>query len=134
MKTVMPKLKPKVVEYAGRVVKGDGYGRKLGFPTANLDRRQWSRQKLKLKYGVYGGTARLPSGQTHLAGIVVGPADSRGLPKVEAYLVGFKGNLYGKRIILEIREFIRPYKNFVTIAALKLQIKKDVEQIKKLKQ
>lgn len=113
-------------------MRGESYGRKLGFPTANLDRRQWSRQKLKLKHGVYAGTAILPSGKQFVAGIVIGPADKRGLPKIEAYLIKFRGSLYGKQLTLAIGKFLRPYKKFADATALKLQIQKDIAQIIKL--
>lgn len=125
---------PEPVKYRGRVMRGDGYGRKLGFPTANLDRRQWTRQKLKLKHGVYAGTAVLESGKQYPTGIVIGPLDAGGkLPKIEAYLIGFKGSLYGHKLILQIGKFIRPYKKFGSEKALKLQIQKDVTRVIKLK-
>jgi riboflavin kinase/FMN adenylyltransferase len=117
-----------MLEYSGRVVRGDGFGRKLGFPTANLDRRQWTRQKLKLRHGVYAGAALLPLGKRYPAGIVIGPTDARGLPKIEAHLIGFRGNLYGKQLALEIGKFIRPYKTFPNLVLLKQQIARDLKQ------
>ena len=55
----------------GRVIKGDGYGRKLGFPTVNLE----TDTKEILKDGVYAGTAFL-DGKKYRAGVVVGgPGD-----------------------------------------------------------
>lgn len=120
-------------EYKGRVTRGDGYGRKLGFPTANLDRRQWTRQKLKIKHGVYAGTVILPSGKRHLAGIVIGPTDKSGLPRVEAHLIKFRGNLYHKLLTLQITKFIRPFKFFANQVALKKQIVLDLKQVTNLK-
>ncbi len=122
----------KTLEYKGFVGHGDDFGKILGFPTANLDRRQWSRQKLKLRHGVYSGTAITPPGQTYSAGIVIGPIDRTGKPKVEAHLIGYKGNLYGKRLTINIQQFIRPYKNFSDISQLKAQIAKDIKQVIKL--
>lgn len=118
---------------SGRVLHGLKYGRKLGFPTANLDRKDWSRKKLKIKYGVYAGCASVVESQKIFkAGIVIGPKDKQGLPKIEAYLLNFSGNLYGKTLRLELNRFLRPYKNFINVDELKKQIAKDVKQIRKL--
>jgi len=117
----------RLLEYSGRVVRGIGYGRKLGFPTANLDRRQWAREKLGLRHGVYAGIALLPSSKQYPAGIVIGPNDARGLPKIEAHLIGFRGNLYNKQLTLHIRQFIRPYKTFANLVLLKKQIASDLK-------
>src|SRR5580698_4080518 len=93
---------------SGKVIKGDQYGRRLGFPTANLDRRQYNRDKLKIKFGVYAGT----SSTGHKAAIVIGPLDKKGLPKLEAHLIGFKGNLYGKKLSITLIKYIRPFKKY----------------------
>lgn len=107
---------------SGIVVKGDQYGRKLGFPTANLDRREYNRRGLKLKFGIYAGA----SSTGHKAAIVIGPLDKKGLPKIEAHLIGFKGNLYGKKIVLELKKHLRPFKKFKNETDLKRAIKKDI--------
>ncbi len=44
---------------SGKVIYGDRYGKRLGFPTANLDRREYSRRKLKIRFGVYTGWAEI---------------------------------------------------------------------------
>lgn len=116
----------------GKVVQGDNYGRTIGFPTANIDRRQYRRLGLQIRHGVYAGTATLPSGREYLAGIVVGPNDNKGLPRLEAYLIGFKGNLYGKNLIFTLKKYLRTFKKFSTERQLKQQIKQDIQTIKKL--
>ena len=127
-----------MIQITGRVLHGDHYGRKLGFPTANLDRRDFVRRKTKVRLGVYSGVAvvgadiiRLPS-KKWKAGIVIGPIDHRGLPKIEAHLIGFKGNLYGKKITIILGKFIRPFKKFKSEQDLKRQISKDIKLIKTL--
>jgi FAD synthase len=121
---------------SGKVVKGDGYGRKLGFPTANLDRRQYVRLKQKPKLGVWAGVVhyqlKAKSYKLFPAGIVIGPIDKNGLPKLEAHLIGFKGNLYGKKITLSLNKFLRKFQKYTTEEALKQQIKKDINKIKVL--
>jgi len=48
-------------QLTGKVIRGDGYGRKLGFPTANIDRRQYVKDKLKVKLGIWAGTVSYQS-------------------------------------------------------------------------
>jgi len=112
----------------GRVVKGDGYGRKIGFPTANLDRRAFSLLAKKPALGVYSGYVRLSDDRVYKAGIVIGPEDNIGLPKLEAHLIGFDGDLYDQKITFEIEKFIRKFQNFKTEKELIEQIKKDLKE------
>lgn len=126
-------IKIRGVTIQGKVVQGEKFGRKLGFPTANLDRRQWIRQKMKIPHGVYGGQVKLPNGKKYKAGIVIGPLDKRGLPKLEAHLIGFKGNLYGKRLTFYPTKFIRKFTTYQNEQLLKQQIKKDIAVINKMK-
>lgn len=118
------------MELSGRVLRGQRFGRVLGYPTANLDRRSFVRSRVKPRLGVYAGTVRLGQ-RTYLAGIVIGPVDRRGLPKIEAHLLGFKGNIYGRTITLRLGEYLRPFKKYVNPHLLKKQIKQDLIRIKK---
>lgn len=100
----------------GKVIQGDGYGRKLGFPTVNLE----TETKEFPKDGVYSGTAVL-EGQEYRAGIVVGPHGN-----IEAHLIGYHGDAYGKEVMLNIGQFIREYRHFDTEQELIDQIRKDI--------
>lgn len=124
---------------SGKVIHGEHYGKTLGFPTANLDRRDYSRRKLKIKLGIYSGYAGILFTnhyslitKRYKAGIVIGPLDKKGLPKIEAHLFGFRGKLYGKRITLRLVKYLRPFKKFQNESVLKAQIEKDIKIIKKL--
>lgn len=120
-----------MIEITGKVIHGDSYGRVLGFPTANLDRRQYLKRNMKVKFGVWAGWALIPSGR-YKAGITIGPLDKRGLPKLEAHLIGFSGNLYGKLITIVLTKYLRPWKNFKSEQSLKQQLARDIEKINKI--
>ena len=71
--------------------------------------------------GVYAGVVLL-DGVEYRAGIVIGPLD-----KIEAHLIGYAGDAYGKEVTLQIKKFIREYKKFDTEEELIIQIRKDME-------
>lgn len=102
----------------GKVIKGDGYGRKLGYPTVNLQ----IEPKPLSAMGIYAGNAFLEN-KKYKAGIVIGPGG-----KVEAHLIGYNGNAYDREVRLELKNFLREYKKFETEEELILQIKKDIEK------
>ncbi len=128
---------------SGRVIHGDGYGSRLGFPTANLDRRRFVRLSQRPRLGIWAARAELKIinpkarpgrvGQSKVfpAAVVIGPIDKKGLPKVEAHLIGFRGNLYGRAVTLMLRKYLRPFREFADIEALKRQIQRDIAIIKK---
>ena len=101
---------------SGTVIHGDGYGRKLGFPTVNLDILAKD-----ISAGVYAGIIILDN-KAYKAGIAIDPQG-----KIDAHLIGYDGDAYGKEVSLEIKKFIREYKNFKTEAELIQQIKKDID-------
>ncbi len=110
---------------SGKVVKGDGYGRKLGFPTVNLDITQGSpvyNTEALPPEGVYVGVAMM-EGKEYRAGIVVGPN-----AKIEAHLIGYAGDAYGKEVSLHLKNFLREYKKFDTEEELISQIKEDISK------
>lgn len=111
---------------SGKVIKGDGYGKKIGYPTINLDRRNFLKIKPIPRFGVYSGEVFIEN-KIYRAGIIIGPLDKNGKPKIEAHLLSFKGNLYGKKVILKTKKFLRVFKNFKTEGELIKQIDKDIK-------
>ena len=110
----------------GEVVRGDGRGRTIGFPTANMD--VWDEQVLPAK-GVYAGWVSL-NGETHMAVANIGnrPTFSGKVVTVEAHLLDFDRDIYGRELIFDVVERLRPEQKFNGIDELVAQIKRDVEQ------
>ncbi|MBE3562578.1 MAG: bifunctional riboflavin kinase/FAD synthetase [Hydrogenibacillus schlegelii] len=110
---------------AGTVVRGDGRGRLIGFPTANL---ALSAPYALPRYGVYGVSVEL-EGRRRPAVMNVGVRPTVGkdaVPNVEVHLLDFDGDLYGRTIRPELLFFIRPEQKFADLEALKAQIARDV--------
>lgn len=107
----------------GRVLRGKGRGRQLGFPTANLK----PQRELIVPPGVYAARAAWQGGR---AGAVVNvgirPTFGEGEYWVEAYLLDFTGDLYDSLLALEFEERIRPEQKFPDVAALRAQVARDV--------
>ncbi|MDR0515747.1 MAG: bifunctional riboflavin kinase/FAD synthetase [Fibromonadaceae bacterium] len=109
---------------SGVVEHGLGQGKVLGFPTANLRLPSY---KLLPKNGVYCGFASF-EGQKHRAVINVGNRPSLGNRPVqlEAHLLNFDGDLYDKKLSVELARRLRDEIKFDSVEALKEQIKKDI--------
>lgn len=114
----------------GIVVKGDQRGRTIGFPTANLD--VWDEQILPAN-GVYATYAWL-GGQRHQAATNVGvrPTINGGNVTVEAHLLDFTDDIYGREIKLEFINHVRPEMKFASLDALTAQIRADVQTVRQL--
>ena len=110
----------------GKVVVGDGRGRTLGFPTANLD---YSEDRLAPGNGVYATWACVGDDR-YMAATNVGVRPTFGENEriVEAFLLDFDGDLYGKDITLEFVGRLRDELRFESAEALVTQMHVDVEQ------
>lgn len=111
----------------GKVGSGDGRGKDLGFPTANLE----TEDECLPPDGVYAGQAVLADGQRFPAAINLGnrPTFNGQSRKIEAHLPGFFGNLRGEEMDLEFHHWIRGEKKFGDATALADQIRLDVESV-----
>lgn len=111
----------------GPVVAGDGRGRDLGFPTANL---QLPPAKLIPAAGIYAAYARSASG-VHHAAVSIGtrPTFGPGPVMVEAYLLDFTGNLYGTPLELHLAARLRDERAFSSVKDLVRQIADDVTAV-----
>lgn len=111
----------------GIVVRGDGIGKSLGFPTANISVHE---KKLLPPDGVYAGYAEV-GGRTFKAAINIGlrPSVRGGVRLVEAYLIGFGEGILGATVTLTFVVKMRPEMKFSNREELKRAIVKDVEKI-----
>ena len=111
----------------GQVVKGGQLGRKLGYPTANLD----ARGLVLPPNGVYAVHANA-NGKLFRAVLNIGvrPTVSSGavLPGVEAHLLEFQGDLYGEELEITFVGKLRDEQKFPSVEALKEQIARDIGQ------
>ncbi|KPJ61404.1 MAG: hypothetical protein AMJ46_01575 [Latescibacteria bacterium DG_63] len=111
----------------GMVVKGNGVGASLGFPTANL---AVDEKKLLPKDGVYAGYAET-GGNTYKAAINIGmrPTVGQVRRQVEAHILGFSGDVLAQRLRLVLAARIRSERKFAELKDLRKAIKEDVETI-----
>jgi riboflavin kinase / FMN adenylyltransferase len=109
-------------EVEGTVVTGDARGGTLGFPTANL---RLEPELLVPAYGIYAGAA-----DGHRAAISIGTNPHYGGEerRVEAHLLDFEGDLYGKRLVLQLWRRLRDEQSFGSEEELVAQIARDVEE------
>ena len=112
--------------FRGIVTHGAGRGAGLGFPTANLDEID----TLIPLDGVYATVAYVDGGPTpYPSATHVGPNVTFGeqVRKVEAHLLDFDGDLYGRTVELDVLSLIRPSRKFDGLDDLLGQIARDVE-------
>ena len=115
---------------SGTVVEGKKLGRTIGFPTANVD--FWEEQLLPTN-GVYATYAWLGE-ERHLAATNVGvrPTVNGSAVTVEAHLLDFDADIYGRTLRLEFMGRIRPEMKFAGLEALKAQIAADVAKVQNI--
>jgi len=111
-------------EVEGLVVRGDGRGRQLGFPTANLDLPP---ELLVPPDGVYAGWT---NGRRAAVSIGTNPQFDGVERRVEAHLLDFDGDLYGKRLVVQVWSRLREQARFDSLNGLVAAIRADVEQVR----
>lgn len=113
----------------GQVVHGNGIGRELNFPTANI-----APQPLKIipKNGVYEVRVRIPQigEKTAILNIGTNPTVGNAEVTVEVHIPSFEGDLYGQTLTISFVRYIREEKRFENLSALKAQIRADVDSIR----
>jgi len=110
----------------GEVVVGDKRGRSIGFPTANVVP---DAEAVIPARGVYAGFGRV--GEKEYAActnVGVAPTFRRAESRVEAYLLDFEGDLYGRVVDVSFAKRIREERRFSGIDELTAQIRRDVQE------
>ena len=110
----------------GKVVPGRQLGRTIGVPTANLVLPEGV---ISPKFGVYACKA-IADGKEYMAVTNVGtrPTVNGHHVTVEAWLLDFDGDLYGKELTLCFYAFLRPERKFDSLEALKVEIQKNAAE------
>ena len=115
--------------YSGKVVYGNQLGREIGVPTANI----WiPKQKLPIS-GVYAVRCLVDHAKyLGIANMGIRPTVGGTRPVLETHIFDFEKDIYGRRITVQFIEKIREEVKFDSIDLLKSQIKKDIEEAKKI--
>ncbi len=114
--------------YSGIVMRGDQYGRTLGFPTVNLPAAPLKHIE---KEGVYACEVRLGSAR-YRGALYLGPRIVLGETKrvLEIHLLDFDQEIYGETISFQLGAFIRPPLNFDSLEELKTQFAVDIRDVR----
>jgi len=111
--------------YAGTIIRGDGRGKGLGFPTANLDLGYPFKAMVAL--GVYGGVALVDGREVSaIANIGTHPTFGGSALKIEVHLLDFDQDLYGRWLEFRLLFHVRPERKFASVDELREQIGRDV--------
>ena len=110
------------LEVDGTVVGGDQRGGTLGFPTANL---RVEADLLVPQFGIYAGAA---GDRRAAVSIGINPHYGGTERRIEAFLLDWSGDLYGRRLVVELWQRLRDERSFTSEAELIEQIARDVEQ------
>ena len=116
----------------GTVKKGRQLGKKIGFPTCNIDIQDY----VLAKPGVYAVKVLIKNRTKYLRGIAnlgYRPTFNQKKILLEVHIFNFSGNLYNKLLSVEFLKFIRNEKKFKNVNQLRAQIKKDLSIAKKTK-
>lgn len=120
-----------IASVKGMVVHGKGIGRTVGMPTANVDYKEWPKG---LTCGVYASSVII-DGKEHLAVTNVGARPSIDDDKkilVEAHILNFNSDIYGKCIKVNFYKYIRGVQKFGSLEEVKKQVDKDIEYTKEI--
>jgi riboflavin kinase / FMN adenylyltransferase len=111
----------------GRIKEGEKRGRRLGFPTANLD-TNW---EIFPKSGVYITWAHLDEERfKSITNVGFRPTFGENQLLIETHIIDFKEDIYGKSMRIEFVDRLRDERRFESVDALVAQISRDIETAK----
>lgn len=117
------------LKFSGTVVAGSGLGKKMGFPTLNL---QLAQPLKKIEHGIYAARVKTSLGEFPGA-LHYGPRPTTDNKiTCEVHAIGLSKNLYGEKVDVEITARLRDIKKFKNLDELKDAIQLDVAAVKKI--
>ena len=112
---------------SGKVVKGQGIGRKIGYPTANIN----SEEQMLPPFGIYAIRAKLDKQMFDgVLSLGIRPTIGDGRFQIEAHLFGLNDDIYGHRVEIIFIKKIRDEIAFANLADLCVQIERDIVKAK----
>ncbi len=112
----------------GMVVRGDGRGKRLGYPTINTE---ISENRDVLKYGVYKTSVEIgEKSYTGITNVGICPTFGERSVHAETYIIDEKNDLYGKEVKISFLEYLREEIRFSSAEELKMQINVDIMRVK----
>ncbi|HUI88435.1 MAG TPA: bifunctional riboflavin kinase/FAD synthetase [Anaerolineales bacterium] len=116
----------------GAVTHGDGRGRKMNIPTANVD---YPHEKVIPANGIYAAWAWV-DGRKHMSAVNIGInptfTPEKQTPNVEAYLLDFNQDIYGKDVKVEFVRRLRDEIKFASVNELIAQIQEDIARVREM--
>jgi riboflavin kinase/FMN adenylyltransferase len=106
----------------GNVTAGNRLGRTIGFPTANIELTE--KEKLIPLEGVYAGRVNI-DGKKYTGMLYIGrrpTISSQGETRIEVHILDLNENIYGKKIQVELIDFLRPERSFLNLNELQKQL------------
>lgn len=125
------RLLGRAYDLRGRVVRGDGIGRTLGYPTANL---RLDEEKLLPADGIYAVRAAIgdePATRPAAMSIGMRPTFDGRERTLEVHLLDWSGDLVGREVTVELAEWLRPELRFETPESLVEAIDRDVAETRR---
>lgn len=116
----------------GSVAHGFQEGRRIGFPTANIVPE--SAEKLVPGNGVYATRVSVEGGEWMPAMLNIGtnPTFQRQQTTIEAHIIGFNGDIYGRKVRVEFARKLRDEQRFESVEALQKQLETDKKEVEML--
>lgn len=113
----------------GSVAHGFQEGRRIGFPTANIVSE--SAEKLVPGNGVYATRVSVEGGEWMPAMLNIGtnPTFQRQQTTIEAHIIGFEGDIYGRKVRVEFGRKLRDEQRFESVEALQKQLEADKKEV-----
>jgi riboflavin kinase / FMN adenylyltransferase len=115
--------------YSGIVIRGDGKGKTIGYPTANID---ISNLEINLKPGVYSAQTKLKNKNNWYQAILFfGPKKTfdKDENNLEIHILNFNNDIYDQTLEFKIGKFIRKPIKFDSVEKLVEQIQEDIKKI-----